>query len=73
MPFDGRTDLQRELAAVLNRHCVDAETDTPDYILAAMLVGMINAYRATRIATQRWFGEASPIPHARKSGGEDSQ
>jgi len=64
MTFDGfGPDLQRELAAVLNRNSVDAKTDTPDFILAEMLIGTLTVYRMTRKATQQWLGEGSKFPH----------
>lgn len=49
-------ELLRDLAAVLNRHNVDSDTSTPDFILAEHLADCIAAYALTIRQRQAWFG-----------------
>lgn len=42
---EDRQELARDLAAVLNRHSWEGEAgDTPDFVLAEMLVDFLDAY-----------------------------
>lgn len=37
-------DLSRELQSLLNRHSIENESDTPDFILAEFMLNALNAY-----------------------------
>lgn len=48
--------LQKELATLLNRHCLENESNTPDFILAEYMMNCLTAFnRATR-ARGQWYG-----------------
>lgn len=49
-----REAFEKDLAALLNCWNIDAETDTPDFILAEMLFDQIQAYRNCQRALRRW-------------------
>jgi hypothetical protein len=54
---DEKTDhLRRELRSLFNRECVDSALNTPDHILADLVVEQLQAYRRTRQATYRHEG-----------------
>lgn len=50
-------EFRRELAEVLNRHGVDDQAETPDFILADLLADLIPAIRNARTATAKWMGQ----------------
>lgn len=43
-------EFATELTKLLNRHCVDARANTPDYILANFLLGVIDSVVEMRSA-----------------------
>lgn len=48
--------LVDDLAATLNRHCVESDSHTPDFILARFLVRCLDAYGGTIRSRRDWFG-----------------
>jgi hypothetical protein len=46
--------LQNDLAAVLNRHCFDNLSNTPDFVLAKMVMGFLLAYSDATAENMRW-------------------
>lgn len=40
-------EFERELAALLNKHSLEGESNTPDYVLAKYLVACLRAFNAT--------------------------
>jgi hypothetical protein len=59
-------DFKKDLESLLNRHCVDNELHTPDFILADHLVRALDALRHTSEWRERWFGHGlrigGPVP-----------
>lgn len=47
-------NFEKELQQLLNKHSIDNETSTPDFILADFLVGMIRRYRSTMELNIQW-------------------
>ena len=41
-------DLQKEIAAVLNRHGVDTQLNMPDWVIAQMVVRLLESLREAR-------------------------
>jgi len=41
----GNSDFTKELEELINRHGVDSECETPDFILASLVDGWLVAYR----------------------------
>ncbi len=50
------TTLEQELAELLNRHSVENDSNTPDYILAEYLTDCLDAYSKAVRARTKWFG-----------------
>lgn len=44
------------LEGLINRHSVENESDTPDFILAGYLRGCLDAYNTTVRARDKWYG-----------------
>lgn len=49
-------DLARELTRVLNIHCCENESNTPDYILADYMLACLKAYEIAMKARASWYG-----------------
>ena len=45
-----------DLAEVMNRHGLDSNTNTPDYILADYLFGCLAAFSCSTKCRDIWFG-----------------
>lgn len=48
--------LESELQSLLNRYSAESGSDTPDLILAAFLLGCLDAYNKTLVAREKWYG-----------------
>jgi hypothetical protein len=46
----------KELEALINKHSVENESDTPDWILAKYIAGCLNTWNETVAARDRWWG-----------------
>lgn len=49
-------DFEKELASLLNKHNMDTETNTPDFILARHIIRDLDTYRETTTELQKWHG-----------------
>lgn len=50
------SEFTRDLASVLNRHCKDNFTNTPDFILAEMIETFIGVVRIMHKDRDEWHG-----------------
>lgn len=50
------TDLERDLASVLNKHSAENGSNTPDFILAEYLIGCLKAYNTATKSKNAWNG-----------------
>ena len=48
--------LEQEIETLLNKNCIDNDTDTPDFILAKYLMNCLEVYKETVAARDKWFG-----------------
>ena len=51
-----RVTFQMELTKLLNLNSVDAELNTPDFILAEFLIHSLNVFKTTQDANVEWHG-----------------
>lgn len=56
--------IEGALRDLLNRHSAENASDTPDFMLASYLVRCLEAYNATVLARERWYGR-----HREPTGG----
>lgn len=49
-------ELAEEIAAVINRHCAENESDTPDFILADYLMMCLVAFGRAVRRREKWYG-----------------
>lgn len=59
-------DLEKEIAATLNRASAENESNTPDYILAQYLMGCLAAFNTAVQQRENWYGR-DPRPSAKVS------
>jgi hypothetical protein len=55
------SSLEEEIRAVINRHSAENRSNTPDYILAAFLIGALDAYERAVLDRDEWY-DISPSP-----------
>ena len=62
------TNVEREIAAVLNRYCMENNSDTPDWILAGYLRSCLLAFDTAIQQRETWYGrDARPsLPNAER-------
>lgn len=48
--------FQKELAGLINKHCVENESDTPDHILAKYICGCLDAWNEAVSMRSKWWG-----------------
>lgn len=60
--------IRDELTALLNRHSKENASGTPDYILAEMLLGVLDVYDETIKKRAEWRGENVELPALNKNG-----
>jgi hypothetical protein len=56
----GEESLLRDIAAALNRHSVENESNTPDFILAEFVRASLDAYASAVRANNQWHAPATP-------------
>lgn len=61
------TTLRRDLAAVLNTHSRESNSNTPDFILARYLIGCLEAFEQATAARAEWWSGSTkrmmPVAH----------
>jgi hypothetical protein len=55
------SEFQKELAALINKHSVENESDTPDFILAEYLNTCLDAFGAAMDARDQWYKNGIPM------------
>lgn len=61
--------FQEDLRAIINKHSLDNACNTPDFILAEMIAGQIEAYRKAVAANISWHDPSAIGQAGRYSGG----
>lgn len=71
------TQFTKELEGLLNRHSIDNECQTPDFILADAVAGFLCNYRDTVVRRENWHGptkeqqqELFTLQDAKQIGGD---
>ena len=51
-----KQEIAKDIAEVLNKHSVENDSNTPDYLLAEMLVDQLEIWNTVSRAREYWFG-----------------
>jgi hypothetical protein len=51
--------LESEIASLINRHCAENGSDTPDFILGQYLLGCLTLFDATVRRREQWYGRGA--------------
>ena len=51
-----RSDFERDLATVINKHSRENDSDTPDFILAEFLLRCLEGFELTSNRREEWYG-----------------
>ncbi len=54
-------NFQEELGALINKHSLENESNTPDYVLATYLIKSLEAFNACIMLRDGWHGHSSII------------
>jgi hypothetical protein len=57
-----KREFLKELETLINRHCIENASDTPDFILASYLMDCLNNFAAASRARDRWHHNQSDAP-----------
>lgn len=53
-------DFERDLAAVVNKHGIEAyAANTPDFVIAKLMVQALAVYTAAMVSTEMWYGNSA--------------
>lgn len=69
------SNFSKELEELINKHCMENSSNTPDFILAQYLRGCLVAFGVAQRARDRWYGlntDAVPAVLERDDGEQDS-
>jgi len=55
MEFKKETKFKKELSSLLNCHCVENESNTPDFILAQYLIGCLRSFETAVQQREKWY------------------
>lgn len=50
------SNFQKELTALINKHCLENESDSPDFILAEYILDSLDAYNDAVKKRENWYG-----------------
>lgn len=53
-PAEGGDSLEEKLRHAINYHSAESPSNTPDFLLAQFLLGVLEAYNRTLVARERW-------------------
>ena len=48
--------FQHELRALINKHCKENDSNTPDFLLAEYLINVLDAYSTLNNKRELWYG-----------------
>lgn len=48
--------FEQELRELINRHCAENESDTPDFILASYMKQCFDSFNTAVNAREKWYG-----------------
>jgi len=49
-------EFKQELEILINKHSIENESDTPDFILANYIAMCLEAYNVTLKSREQWYG-----------------
>jgi len=51
------SDFRKELTELINKHSMENESDTPDFMLAEYLMDCLRAFNAVINTRKKWYGD----------------
>jgi hypothetical protein len=50
------SNFEKELKNLINKHSIENESNTPDFILSKYLIGCLKAFTTTTQQRETWYG-----------------
>lgn len=63
-----RKEIIRDLASVINRHSLENDSNTPDFLLAEYLLDSLDVFTKTSVAREKWYGKKLEIKYDEMGG-----
>ena len=57
IPSEKLKELERDFSDVINKHCLENLSNTPDFILARFLISSIINFSTTSKSREKWYGK----------------
>jgi hypothetical protein len=54
-------DFKKDLESLINKHCIENESNTTDFILAEYLCDCLKAYEKIHASNEKWYGKKLEI------------
>lgn len=58
--------FEQELSELINKHSLEGNSNTPDFILAEYMSKCLENFNTTSVARERWYGQALSIASTRE-------
>jgi len=62
------TQFEKDVAVVINKHCGENASNTPDFILAAYLNDCLTAFNRASVWRGKWHSSEGVPEHERETG-----
>jgi len=59
-------EFEKELAALINKHSLENDSNTPDFILAHYLRRCLESFNNTSVTREKWYGKSLRIGDGEK-------
>lgn len=60
------SNFQKELTELINSHCLENESDSPDFILAEYMLDTLDAYNDAVKKREAWYGRKTVMDSPQK-------
>jgi len=57
----GKNELRFQLSELLNKHCAENTSNTPDFILAQYMIDCLEAFEKASLAREKWYGTSLSV------------
>ncbi|MEN8171403.1 MAG: hypothetical protein ABFS03_00835 [Chloroflexota bacterium] len=62
---DFQQGFEKEIESLINRHCMEGDSNTPDFILAQYLKGCLDVFNTAVQQRETWHGRDARPLHTR--------
>lgn len=56
-----RKQFRKEIEGVINKHCIENNSNTPDFVLANYLIDCLQAFDKAIVSRNKWYNDEYSI------------